>query len=121
MRIIILSALIVFDLCTCNNNGKTTDSVCDTLCKSDSITFKGNASLNQTLAISLKDCRPDTLKWTHGKVKTSTQIQMSDFVGQDIKLNPTAVSAAFQDTTCTWLAFNDCVTGRGYILKLPFN
>jgi hypothetical protein len=28
---------------------------------------------------------------------------------------------AFQDTVCAWLAFNDCLTGRGYLIKLPFN
>jgi hypothetical protein len=121
MRILVLSALLICCLCSCNNNGKTSGSVCDTLCKSDSVKFKGSDNWNQSLAISLKDCRPDTLKWTHGKLKTTRQIQLSDFIGQDIKLNPTAVSAAFQDTTCAWLAFNDCVTGRGYIIKLPYN
>lgn len=121
MRIILISAILLLALASCNNNGKTTSAVCDTTCKSDSIKFKGSDTWNQSLAISLKDCRPDTLKWTHGKLMTTRQIQLADFVGQDVKLNPKAVSATFQDTTCSWLAFNDCVTGRGYILKLPFN
>ncbi|HEU0063785.1 MAG TPA: hypothetical protein VFQ58_02095 [Flavisolibacter sp.] len=120
MRAIILYCIILAWFTSCNN-AKTSNSICDTLCKTDSIKFKGNDQFNQSLAISLKDCKPDTLKWTHGKLKITRQIQLTDFLSQDVKLNPSAVSASFQDTTCAWLAFNDCVTSRGYILKLPFN
>jgi hypothetical protein len=120
MRAIILFCIILACFISCNN-AKTSKSICDTLCKTDSIKFKGNDQLNQTLAISLKNCQPDTLKWTHGKLKITRQIQLSDFLNQQLKLNPSAVSASFQDTSCAWLAFNDCITGRGYILKLPFN
>src|SRR5438067_597016 len=91
LRLIHSPSIFLLCLASCNNNGKTTGAICDTTCKSDSIKFNGSDSWNQSLAISLRDCRPDTLKWTHGKLKTTRQIQLADFVGQDVKLNPKAV------------------------------
>lgn len=52
---------------------------------------------------------------------TSRKIQLSDFLNQNVRMNASAVSCAFQDTSFAWLAFNDCFSGRGYLLKLPFS
>jgi hypothetical protein len=35
-------------------------------------------------------------------------------------LNKDNVAAIFRDTAYAWLKFNDCITGRGFLLKLPF-
>lgn len=119
ITLLILSATIL--LTACNNNAKTAKTFCDTTCNSDTIRFQGNEQFKQSLTIGIKNCKPDTLSWTHGKILTSRQVQLPDFLGHDIKINKAAVNAVFQDTTAAWLSFNDCITGRGYLLKLPFS
>ena len=37
------------------------------------------------------------------------------------RLNKNFVSCYFNDTSYAWLKFNDCVTGRGYLIKLPYS
>ncbi|MFL5787174.1 MAG: hypothetical protein ACJ748_03905 [Flavisolibacter sp.] len=121
MKAVIFSLFVLILFSSCSNNANTAKTFCDTACKSDSILFQDKGVLNQSLAISIKNCNPDTLSWTHGKLKTTRQIQLPDFLNQNIKLNRSAVNCIFQDTTCAWLYFNDCISGRGYLLKLPFN
>lgn len=36
-------------------------------------------------------------------------------------MSPGATDCYIKDTSFAWLQFNDCKTGRGYLLKLPFN
>lgn len=38
-----------------------------------------------------------------------------------VNLNKDFIRCVIQDTAYAWLLFNDCATGRGYQLKLPFN
>ncbi|GAC1422461.1 MAG: hypothetical protein NVS1B13_15950 [Flavisolibacter sp.] len=120
MKIFIPLLLAFALLSSCNNNNAAAKTFCDTLCKSDSFKYKGNARYNQSLSIALKNCMPDTLTWTHGKLIISRKIDLLDFLGKNIKMNGSATECFFQDTVCAWLSFNDCISSRGYILKLPF-
>src|SRR3979411_2683209 len=99
MKIIIpfISAFLL--LTACNNNSNTAKTFCDTVCKSDSFKYKGDAKYNQSLTISVKSCQPDTLTWTHGKLLISRKIQLTDFLNQNIKMNSSAISCVFQDTS----------------------
>ena len=45
----------------------------------------------------------------------------SNLVDQDIRLNASAIECFIKDTSYAWLSFNDCITGRGFLYKLPFN
>ena len=119
MRIILLLAIVTAFCTSCNNSGKG-KTFCDTTCNSDTIKFSGSEPFNQAVAISIKDCEPDSLKWTHKGLLNERQILFRQFVTQSVRLNKSAISSAFQDTTNVWLAFNDCITGRGYIFKLPY-
>lgn len=125
MRLInfVLVASVFFVSCT--SPGKKT-SFCDTTCTNDNLRFDGDPVFQQMLTISLRKCAGDSVTWTHGQTLITKQIYLPDFLssnGQDkfIKINKAAVSCSFQDTTQVWLTFNDCVTGRGYILKLPYD
>ena len=40
---------------------------------------------------------------------------------RDIALNPDYLRCYIRDTSFAFLIFNDCISGRGYWLKLPFN
>jgi len=121
MKPIFILLATALSLTACKNNAKTAKTFCDTTCHSDSFNFKSNDRFESAVSISVKDCKPDSIAWTHGGMDTRRQIPMSDLVDQDIRLNKSAVSCVIKDTSYAWLTFNDCVTGRGFLFKLPFN
>jgi hypothetical protein len=120
MKFLLLLTLPLAFLTACNNSGKSGKTFCDTNCNSTSFDFQGTPEFKQSLTVNVKNCVADTVTWTHGKALTNSQIQLSDFLNQSVKLNKSAISCAFQDTSFVWLAFNDCVTGRGYLLKMSY-
>ena len=124
MRItfLLLAASAFFVSC---NNSSTAKTFCDTTCTDNEMTFKGDPQFQQELKLSLKGCAGDSITWTHGKTFERTQIHLPEFLKQSgemnyIKMNKSAIKVAFQDTTRVWFSFNDCITGRGYLLKLPY-
>ena len=120
MRItfLILFASIVFS--SCGNSGSGNQAFCDTACKKDSIYFRANDQFQTMLSIGLKNCNADTISWSHDRLDFSKRMAMKDLAKQDVRINPSAMSCVFQDTSRVWLTFNDCRTGRGYLFKLPF-
>ena len=105
----------------CNNNGNTAKTFCDTTCKSDSFKYTANNGFRPYVSISVKNCEPDTVSWSHEYLGTTRQIQLRDFINQTIRLNSSAINCVIKDTSYAWLTFNDCITGRGFLLKLPYN
>lgn len=118
-KALILPALIVF-LFSCNDK-KESKSFCDGNCNTNEMSFKGDSKFEQSVSLLLKDCVGDTLTWTHGKTINRRKIQLAEFMEKPIKMNKSAISCGFQDTSFLWFSFNDCATGRGYLLKLPYN
>lgn len=113
------SATIIAASCGGDNDGMG-KTFCDTACKTDSLHFKGDHSLNPMVDIGLNACKADTIIWTHD-LASSKLLDLKDDLRQDVYLNESAVEVFFKDTSYVWLQFNDCKTGRGFALKLPFN
>jgi hypothetical protein len=111
--LLIVIAGLLFTSCNNSSKGKT---FCDTTCVNDSIRFKGDAG--RGLAIAIKNCKPDAIVWENQSAKRI--IDINEYLNKTVKMNPSFVSCAFQDSS-TWLAFNDCITGRGYLFKLPYS
>ncbi len=63
----------------------------------------------------------DTFCWTHNKLPTERKMQMTHLMDKEIRLNKSAINCYIKEAEYIWLTFNDCNTGRGYLLKLPFN
>src|SRR5215211_746695 len=120
MRFFFIAAT-TFTLIACNNSSKTAKTFCDTTCRSDSFNFKAPDRFGSSVSISVKDCKPDSVSITHGAMAVSRTIPISNLVDQDIRLNASAIHCVIKDTSYAWLNFNDCITGRGYLFKLPFN
>lgn len=114
----VLFALLA--MTSCSNNADTAATFCDTVCSSDSLHFKGDNALNPMVSIGLNSCKADTVVWTHDLAGTK-MLSLRDDLGQDVYLNKSAIDAYFKDTSYVWLQFNDCKTGRGYLIKLPFS
>jgi len=120
MKLLLLICASVFFI-ACNNSGKTAKTFCDTTCKTDSFNYKGADRFESRVDISLKNCKPDSITWTHGGMTITRQLPFNDLTNQDVRLNPAAISCIIKDTSYAWLTFNDCITGRGFLVKLPFN
>lgn len=120
MRTLFLLCIASLFFCSCNNKATTAKTFCDTACHNDTLKFEGNKQFRQEVTIGIKNCEADTLSWTHGTTLITNKIQLTDFLNQPVRLNQAAISCAFEDTSFVWLAFNDCVTGRGYLLELPY-
>jgi hypothetical protein len=117
----LFSVLVLATACGDNNSGSANGKpFCDTACKTDSLHFKGDHKLNPMVDIGLNACRADTVIWTHD-LAGSKLLSLRDHLGQDVYLNPSSVDCYIKDTSYAWLQFNDCKTGRGFLLKLPFN
>jgi hypothetical protein len=113
---LLLAAIAFF--CSCSNSGKGT-TFCDTTCKKDSFVFEGDDKLKQSVSISVHHCEADTLAYTHVGKKGIRKMDMHDLLkGKAVKLNESALETAFLDTTTAWVSFNDCISGRGYLLKI---
>lgn len=122
MRSILFMLITALTLIACQNKtARTAKTFCDTTCRSDSFQFKGKDRFESRVSISVKNCRPDSVSVTHGGMDVSRTIPFTELVSQEVRLNPAAISCVIRDTSYAWLTFNDCITGRGFLFKLPFN
>lgn len=122
MRIFFLLATILALAASCENkSAETAQLFCDTACNSDTFLFEGNHKLKPFVTISQKNCLADTLTWSHNQLETNRQMQIPDLLDNTVRINKSAISCYIKDTSFAILTFNDCVSGRGYMLKLPFN
>ena len=49
------------------------------------------------------------------------KLDFNEVAGSGLRLNKNYLGCYFNDTSYAWLEFNDCFTGRGYLVKLNFN
>jgi hypothetical protein len=118
--LVIIAAAIFFTSCS-NNSTKTASTFCDTTCTNDAFQFQGdNPKLKQSLTITMKNCTPDSVSWTYEGLESKRHALFSDYTPQEVRLNKSAIAVAFQDTSSVWISFNDCFTGRGYLVELPY-
>jgi hypothetical protein len=122
MKFLLLFLSSVFLLISCDDkSAKTAQTFCDTACNNDTLKFSEQHKLNPRLSISVKNCLADTIAWTHDALPADRQIHVGTFLNNLVRINKSAVSCFIKDTSYAWLAFNDCNTGRGYLLYLPFD
>jgi hypothetical protein len=121
MRTLYILAIASLLFTACNNSAGTAKTFCDTTCKSDSFNFKSPDRFGSSVSISVKNCEPDSISWTHGEMAITRTIPFRELANQDVRLNASAINCVIKDTSHAWLTFNDCITGRGFLFKLPFN
>lgn len=117
----IITLSLLFASCSENKETASAKPLCDTTCTTDTFKFEGQHKLKPVVTVSVNNCVADTLTFSHNAMPSSRQIHMGTYLGHLVKLNNSAISAYFKDTSYVWLTFNDCATGRGYLLQLPFN
>lgn len=112
---------IVFLVASCTNNAAETKTFCDTTCVNDSFKFSGDHKLKPFVTITVKNCIADSITWAHDALPANRQMHLGTLLDKLVRLNKSAISCFVKDTSYAWVAFNDCITGRGYLLQLPFN
>lgn len=108
-------------LLSCNGTANGPATFCDTTCFSDTLKFKGTHETNPTVTISMKNCLPDTISWSHEGLETKRKTGFTYLIGATVKVNKDFVQVKFKDNEYAWVLFNDCFTGRGFQIKLPYD
>ena len=118
MKNFLLISIAAVFFASCSNNSASTKTFCDTTCVKDSIVINGDAGSEQSLNIKINNCKPDTISWSNKNV--TRRIAFNEYITKDVRMNPDYIKAAFQDSS-VWFSFNDCITGRGFMLRLPYS
>ena len=118
--LLILVASFIGSFTSCNGGANGPATFCDTTCFSDTIRFKGTHATNPTVAISMKNCLPDSIIWSHEGLDTKRKTGFTYLIGATVKVNKDFIQVKFKDNEYAWVLFNDCYTGRGFQIKLPY-
>lgn len=106
---------------SCKSSGSGPKTFCDTTCLKDSIKFTGDFKLQPYVYISANNCMADSVIWSYRGMGVNKKEAVSFFTGRAVHINKDYIRCVFNDTAYAWLMFNDCETGHGYLVKLPFN
>ncbi len=110
-------------LISCKDGGQETASqpfCTDTTCLTEPMKFESEAPGKPFVRISYKDCQIDSIHWEKGGMGVIKDIIFSEFIPNTVKPSKQFLSCNIIDGKYAWVKFNDCATGRGYLLKLPF-
>ena len=122
LRLLIIPVCIItlaWHMSSCGSSGKT--GFCDTACITDTLRYVQAHPDTPFVLLSVKNCQPDTFIWSHKGLDTKRKMGFYELVGKDVRLNKDFISCYFNDTSYAWLKFNDCITGRGFLVKLPYS
>ena len=122
MRLLLLLPVLALLATACSDNsGASAKTFCDTTCSTDTFKFDNDHQLKPYVRISVKNCVADTISWSHSAMLNDRQMHMGTLLGNLVRLHEDAVNCFIKDTSYAWVSFNDCITGRGYMMFLPFN
>ncbi|MCH5683735.1 hypothetical protein LWM68_05340 [Niabella sp. W65] len=110
-------------LISCKDGGKEASSqpfCTDTTCLTEPMKFESEAPGKPFVRISFKDCQIDSIHWEKGGMGVIKDIIFSEFIPNAVKPSKQFLTCNIVDGKFAWVKFNDCATGRGYLLKLPF-
>lgn len=117
---LVAAILLQYTFSACGSSSPK--AFCDTVCIKDTLKYEDASQPHQPYVyISGKDCKPDYLIMSHSDMETNRKMGFSDVVGTNVNINKEKLSVFFKDSSYVWLTFNDCLSGRGYIIQIPFN
>lgn len=120
LSVILIIAISVYSF-GCGSKGTTAKTFCDTTCMKDSIKFSGDHKLKPYVYITASNCIADTLTWSYKGMGVDRKMGLEDLLNNKVYINKDYIKCFIRDTAYAWILFNDCATGRGYQLKLPYN
>ena len=121
MRILIVPAIVVlfaFSIGGCKSSSGGARLLCDTACLKDTLKFTGDSKLKPYVYITVNNCQADSIIWSYDGMESDRKTK---FDYSEAKMNKNFVRCLFKETAFAYILFNDCVTGRGFQIKLPYN
>jgi len=119
----IFFVLFIAVIISCNNkSGNGAKTFCDTSCIKDTIKFiKEDNELKPYVYISAANCLPDSVIWSYSGMGINRKLGFDDVGGKKFPVNKSGMICFIKDTSYAWLLFNDCLSSRGYLVKIPFD
>ena len=121
MRQLLLAAVLMVTLAAatgCGSSAESPKTFCDTACLTDTLRFTGTHPLEPYIYISTANCKPVNIIRSHKAMGASLN---TGFGFNSVNFNKDYIRCILDDTAAAYILFNDCMTGRGYYIKLPFN
>lgn len=115
-----LIATITFVACG-SKSGNGPATFCDTACLTDSINFKGDHKLEPAVFIISNNCKADSIIWTYKGLGELRKTSFEGLIGRAPYINKNFIRCYFNNADVAWIMFNDCETGRGFQIKLPYD
>ncbi len=115
--------LFIAAIISCSNkSGSAAKTFCDTACLKDTIKFiKEDFVLKPYVYISAANCLPESVIWSYSGMGINRKLGFEDVGGRKFPVNKDAMICFIKDTSYAWLLFNDCLSGRGFLVKIPFD
>ncbi len=114
-----IAILLAFSITGCKSSGAGAPKLfCDTACFKDTLKFTGDHKQAPTVWLTANDCKGDNLVWSYNGMGSERKTK---FDYPDAKLNKNFVRCIFKGIEFAYVLFNDCATGRGYQIKLPYD
>ncbi|MBI3140195.1 MAG: hypothetical protein HYZ15_16590 [Sphingobacteriales bacterium] len=119
----IAAALLTAVFVSCNSSSTPAGpkNFCDTACLKDTIKFTGDHEKIPSVFITAKNCLPDSIIWTYKGMGVDRKTGFTYLLGTTVRMNKDFVRCHFTNSDYAWLLFNDCLTGRGFQVKLPYD
>ncbi len=114
----VMAVILSFSVGSCKSSSSTPPTLCDTACLTDTLKFIGEHKLKPYVYITAKDCKADSIIWSYNGMGANRKTKFdytSVFVNKDF------IRCVFKDTGFVYILFNDCATGRGFQIKLPYD
>lgn len=114
--------LVIATAVSCNNKTSTAPKTfCDTVCLKDTLKYTGTDPKKPTVFITARNCQPDSLIWSFNGMGADRKTGFTYLLGATVQINKDKLRCYFKNADYAWLLFNDCLTGRGFQIKLPYD
>lgn len=124
MKILLFPALMLILAATVSCNNKAAEGpklFCDTVCLKDTLKFTGTHEKKPTVFITAKNCQADTIIWSYKGMGADHKTGFTYLLGASVNINKDYIRTYFRNSDVAYVLFNDCRTGRGFQIKLPYD
>jgi hypothetical protein len=95
--------------------------ICDTTCFRDTLKFTADHELRPYVYISANNCHADTITWSYDGMGVNRKVGINNLLNTSVNMNRDFIKGYVKDTSYAWILFNDCLTRRGFQIKLPYD
>ena len=117
--------ITIMIMAACGNGGNKSSekgAFCkDTACMMEPLIFQSQSTDKPMVKISFMDCKIDTIHWEKGGMGVIKDIIFNEFIGKEVRVSKEFITCDIIESKSAWIKFNDCATGRGYLINLPFD